>query len=144
MSFLGGETDAEVLANRAAFPDDFVQRDDFKLIFDALSNTAYVDRILTNLGVSIPQRNQLIADLNAGTKTRAQVLTEIVNNGIVIQAAFNRTFVLAEYFGYLRRDPEVTGFNAWLTFLNANPTEFRTMVRGFVDSIEYRSRFGPP
>ena len=144
MSFIGGDTDAEVLANRAAFPDDFVQRDDFKLIFDSLSNTAYVDRLLTNLMVSIPQRNQLIADLNAGTKTRAQALTEVVNNGVVVQAEFNRTFVLAEYFGYLRRDPEPAGFNAWLAFLDANPTDFRTMVRGFMDSNEYRSRFGPP
>jgi hypothetical protein len=49
-----------------------------------------------------------------------------------------------QYFGYLRRDPEPTGFNAWLAFLNANPTDFRTMVFGFVNSQEYRGRFGPP
>jgi len=36
------------------------------------------------------------------------------------------------------------GFNAWLNYLNANPTDFRTMVRGFADSIEYRLRFGQP
>ena len=144
MSFLGGNTEEEVLANRAAFPDDFVQRDDFKLIFDSLSNTEYVDGLLNNLVVPLPQRLQLIAELNAGTKTRAQALTEIVNSPGAVQIAFNRTFVLAEYFGYLRRDPEPAGFNAWLAFLDANPTDFRTMVRGFMDSNEYRSRFGPP
>ncbi len=144
MSALNGSTDAEVLANRARFPDDFVQRDEFRTIFDSLSNAAYVDRLIANTGVSNPNRNQLVADLNAGTKTRAQVLREIVDTGQFVQAAYNRTFVLAEYFGYLRRDPDPAGFQAWLNYLNANPTDFRTMVRGFVDSIEYRSRFGPP
>ncbi len=57
---------------------------------------------------------------------------------------YNDAFVLMEYFGYLRRDPETAGFNAWLTYLNAHPTEFRTMVNGFVNSIEYRLRFGRP
>jgi Tol biopolymer transport system component len=144
MSALGGATSAEALANRARFPDDFVQRDAFHAIYDSLSNAAYVDRLIANAGVSLPNRNQLVADLDAGTKTRAQVLREVVDTTQFVQAAFNRTFVLAEYFGYLRRDPEPAGFNAWLNYLNANPNDFRTMVRGFVDSIEYRARFGPP
>jgi Domain of unknown function (DUF4214) len=55
---------------------------------------------------------------------------------------FNRAFVLVEYFGYLRRDPDPGGFNAWLNFLNAHPGDFRTMVNGFVNSLEYRQRFG--
>jgi Tol biopolymer transport system component len=144
MSALGGETAAEVLANRARFPDDFVQRDEFRMIFDTLSNAAYVDRLIANTGVSFANRNQLVADLDAGTKTRAQVLREIVDSQQFVQAAYNRTFVLAEYFGYLGRDADTAGFNAWLAFLNANPNDFRTMVRGFLDSVEYRARFGPP
>jgi hypothetical protein len=36
------------------------------------------------------------------------------------------------------------GYNDWLNYLNANPTDFRSMVRGFVDSTEYRRRFGAP
>jgi len=49
-----------------------------------------------------------------------------------------------QYFGYLRRDPEEVGFNDWLNYLTANPTDFRTMVHGFVNSVEYRMRFGQP
>jgi TolB protein len=143
---LGGDTDAEALANRARFPDEFTQRPEFGAIFDGLSNAAYVDRLILNTGATIPAatRNQLVADLDAGTKTRAQVFREIVESQPFITAAFNRVFVLMQYFGYLRRDPEITGFNAWLNYLNANPTDFRTMVFGFVNSQEYRSRFGPP
>jgi len=68
----------------------------------------------------------------------------VVENVLFVNntATFNRAFVLAEYFGYLRRDPDQTGFNAWLAFLNANPTDQRTMVNGFVNSAEYRMRFG--
>lgn len=144
LSALGGATDAEVLANRSRFADDFVGRDEFRAIFDPLTNEAYVDRLIANTGVGFPNRNQLVADLNAGVKTRSQVLREVVDTAQFVQAAYNRTFVLAEYFGYLGRDPDPAGFNAWVAFLNANPNDFRTLVRAFVDSVEYRSRFGPP
>ena len=142
LSAVGGATDEEALANRARYPDDFVQRPEFGAIYDSLSNAAYVDRLIANAGVTLPNRDQLVADLNASTKTRAQVFNEIVDSTQFTSAAFNRTFVLSQYFGYLRRDPDPAGFQAWLTFLNANPTDFRTMVNGFLNSIEYRARFG--
>ena len=55
---------------------------------------------------------------------------------------FNEAYVVMEYFGYLRRDPDALYF-AWLDVINQtnNP---RGMVTGFVNSIEYRQRFGPP
>ncbi len=144
LSALGGVTDDEALANRARFPDDFSQRPEFGAIFDSLSNAAYVDRLITNTGVTIANRDQLVADLNANVRTRGQVLRDILDNTAFTVATTNRAFVLSQYFGYLRRDPDAAGFQAWLNFLNANPTDFRSMVRGFVDSIEYRARFGPP
>ena len=103
-----------------------------------------MDRLIANAGVTIPNRDQLVADLNSGAKTRSQVFREIVDSQPFVAKEFNRIFVLMQYFGYLRRDPEAFGFNAWLNYLNANPTDFRTMVFGFVNSQEYRSRFGPP
>jgi hypothetical protein len=78
------------------------------------------------------------------SKTRAQVLREVVESNEVKSKMFNDAFVLMEYFGYLRRDAEPAGLNAWLTYLNANPTDYRTMVRGFINSVEYRKRFGDP
>ncbi len=144
LSSIGGATDEEALANRARYPDDFIQQPEFSAIYDSLSNAAYVDRLLTNAGVTLTNRDQLVADLNAGTKTRAQAFNEIVDSQQFTRAAFNRAFVLSEYFGYLRRDPDAAGFQAWLNYLNANPTDFRTMVNGFVNSIEYRNRFGQP
>ena len=68
----------------------------------------------------------------------------IVESGEVDAKEYNGAFVAAEYFGYLRRDPEADGFNNWLNYLTAHPTDFRMMVNGFVNSIEYRLRFGRP
>jgi hypothetical protein len=51
-----------------------------------------------------------------------------------------------QYFGYLRRDPDQLGFDFWLKKLNDHGGDFRAaqMVKAFLDSIEYRKRFGQP
>jgi len=50
-----------------------------------------------------------------------------------------------EYFGYLRRDADTSGFNFWLNKLNAFGGNFvdSEMVKAFITSGEYRQRFGP-
>ncbi|HEX8632766.1 MAG TPA: DUF4214 domain-containing protein, partial [Pyrinomonadaceae bacterium] len=73
-----------------------------------------------------------------------QVLREVVESNEVKTRMYNDAFVQMEYFGYLRRDAEPAGFNAWLAYLNAHPGDYRTMVRGFINSVEYRKRFGQP
>jgi hypothetical protein len=58
---------------------------------------------------------------------------------------FNAAFVQMEYFGYLLRDPDDGGFNFWLGKLNTfgNWVDAQ-MVLAFINSPEYRSRFGAP
>ena len=133
-------------ANRSAFADEFIEREEFRNLFESLSNAAYVDALTRTAAVTLANREQLVSDLNAGRRTRSQVLREIVESQAFAgrRSNFNMAFVLAQYFGYLRREPDPAGFQAWLNYLNANPTDFRTMVNGFVNSIEYRSRFGRP
>jgi hypothetical protein len=53
----------------------------------------------------------------------------------------NRVFVTLLYFGYLKRDPEKTGFEEWLKTLSANQDR-EHVVDGFLNSSEYRRRFG--
>ncbi|HKR60055.1 MAG TPA: hypothetical protein VJS64_09970, partial [Pyrinomonadaceae bacterium] len=55
---------------------------------------------------------------------------------------FNQAFVVMQYFGYLRRDPDAL-YVDWIAVLDANPNDFRGMVNGFMNSLEYRFRFGP-
>jgi hypothetical protein len=46
-----------------------------------------------------------------------------------------------QYFGYLRRDPDLAGFNFWLGLLNQQPSNARGMVCAFTTSQEYQQRF---
>jgi hypothetical protein len=161
MRSVTGPTASDVYARRALFPANFTQRQEFRSAYDALSHTAYVNALLDRYGfISIttpdPQnpeggtkttlsRADLIARLSAqgaSNLTRAQVLRAIVESDEVRAAEFTRAYVAMQYYGYLRRTPETSGFNAWLNYLNAHPTDARTMVNGFLNSGEYRARFG--
>jgi hypothetical protein len=88
--------------------------------------------------------NDLINGLNGATLTKGQVLRAIAQSDeISLQKESVNAFVASQYYGYLRRAPDAGGFNNWTTFLMNNPNDFRTMVNGFVNSPEYRLRFGP-
>jgi lysophospholipase L1-like esterase len=141
-----GATPEEVFARRLAFAHAWVERPEFKTRYaDTLSHAEFVDKLLATAGVALNgsvTRNSLVSDLNARTKTRAEALFALVEHPSVDARERNGAFVAMQYFGYLRRDPEADGYNAWLAYLNANPTDFRTMVRGFVNSPEYQLRFG--
>lgn len=90
-------------------------------------------------------RDALVAGLDGATETRATVLRKIAQNEELASNEFNRAFVTMQYFGYLRRDPDASGFNFWLNKLNAFNGNFvnAEMVKAFLVSSEYRQRFGP-
>lgn len=64
---------------------------------------------------------------------------------------FTRAFVLIQYFGYLRRNPndepdvDFSGYYFWLSKLNQFGDDFvrAEMVKAFITSLEYRGTFGP-
>ncbi|HEX9919441.1 MAG TPA: DUF4214 domain-containing protein, partial [Pyrinomonadaceae bacterium] len=145
LSRLNGATPEESNALRANFTAGFATRNEFFVTLSRRDNAQYVDRLIANTGVPFANRDALIASLDAGQKTRAQVLQEIVDGTQFVSdvPTFNRAYVLSQYFGYLRRNPDTAGYDMWLNYLMANPRDFRTMVNGFVNSVEYRQRFGP-
>ena len=134
-------------ANKVAYFNDFVNRPEFISIYGSLTSGQYVDSLIANSGVSFTQaeRDALVNGLNGNTETRATVLRKISDKPSFRQAETNRMFVLMEYFGYLRRDPDTAGFNFWLTKLNQFNGNFvkADMVKSFIVSGEYRGRFGP-
>jgi hypothetical protein len=145
MNAVTGATGPEVDQKRAQFATDWVLRADFLTSFPrSLTPTQFVDNILSTAGVTVANRSQIISDLTAAGNTdaaRAVAMRAIADSPEETNKEFNPSFVYMQYVGYLRREPEITGFNAWLTYLTANPTDFREMVRGFMDSTEYRARF---
>ena len=67
----------------------------------------------------------------------------IAGNSRFVSAKFNETFVIMEYFGYLRRDADAAGFAFWLNKLSEFDGNFERaeMVKAFIVSGEYRDRF---
>jgi hypothetical protein len=94
--------------------------------------------------------NQLAPDPTSAT-LRSQVLRSISENGTFHNRQFNKAFVLMQYFGYLRRNPNASpdtnfdGYNFWLGKLNQFNGNFvnAEMVKAFITSGEYIGRFGP-
>jgi hypothetical protein len=140
--------------NKQSFTTEFVQRTRFTTGFPgSLTPAQFVDALNANAGnpLSQAERDQLVSDLTNGAKTRAQVLRAVAEDVDLFNAESNRAFVLMQYFGYLRRNPndvpdsDYTGFDFWLTKLNQFNGDFinAEMVKAFITSGEYRQRFGP-
>ena len=165
LASISGTTAAEVFAKRAAYANSFVGRTEFTGIYGAMTNTQFVNALMSgaqgqnynltsittrdpaspDIGAKITLTTaDLINRLTAGTMTKGQVLRAIAQSDeITLNKEAVNAFVASQYYGYLRRTPDTVGFNGWVTYLQNNPNDFRTMVNGFVNSPEYRSRFGP-
>ena len=141
-SVSGFLSDAQLEAARVAFVNDFMSRPDFVTAYNGLNNAQYVDKLLLTAQVNPhPSRDFWVTALGDGTRTRAQVLREIAESTEVYNKYFNQAFVVMQYFGYLRRDPDAFYLD-WIQVLNSTG-ESRGMITGFVNSQEYRFRFGP-
>jgi probable HAF family extracellular repeat protein len=157
-----GNPGAEALleANKNAFVLEFVQRQRFTDNNNyplTLTPAAVVDKMNERAGgvLTQAQRDALVAQLaNSSNVTagRASVLRQIAENATLKNNETNRAFVLMQFFGYLRRNPndpqdvDYTGFDFWLQKLNQFSGDFRRaeMVKSFIISTEYRERFGKP
>jgi hypothetical protein len=158
MSFVAGQTAEEVYARKAQLATLFTERQEFKTLYGGMTNAQYVNALLARYQlaqVTTPDPTQpdgsakvtltaaeLTNRLNADTLTRAQVLRAVADSDAVGTSEFNNAFVGMQYYGYLRRKPDDAGFQAWLGVLQSG--NVRTMVDGFLNSVEYKLRFGQP
>jgi len=153
-----GDWQTQIETNKKAFFVGWVQRPEFIALFPVgMAPASFVDALNANTGNSLTQaeRNALVNQLSADNSTngRAAAVRQVVENSAFSQREFNRAFVLMQYFGYLRRNPNdapelnrnFDGFNFWLAKLNQFNGDFvaAEMVKAFTSSSEYRSRFGP-
>jgi len=146
--------------NKNAFTEEFVQRPAFLTALPlSMTATDFVNKLNDNakdvnnaLPLSTTERDNLVTALNNGTMTRAQVLRAVAEDADLANSEKNRAFVLMQYFGYLRRNPndppesglDYGGYNFWLGKLNGANGDFiaAEMVKAFITSPEYRRRFG--
>jgi hypothetical protein len=153
---------AKLEANKQAFAAAFVTRSRFTSAYaTSLTPTQFVDALYANAGVASPPSAERSAAINefggagntADAGARGRALRRVAENSTLGQQELNRAFVLMQYFGYLRRNPNdppelglnFDGYNFWLGKLNQFNGNFvdAEMVKAFITSGEYRQRFGP-
>ncbi|HEV2826047.1 MAG TPA: S8 family serine peptidase [Pyrinomonadaceae bacterium] len=154
-----GDWQTQLENNKVAFTQEFVTRTRFTTAYPTTMTPAeFVDALFLKAGVTptADERSSIInefggAGTSADTAARARALRRVAENTVLKQQEKNKAFVLMQYFGYLRRDPNAgqdsdhTGYDYWLKKLNDFDGNFinAEMVKAFLVSIEYRQRFGP-
>ena len=163
-----GDWQARLEQNRRRYLEEFVSRPEFVSEFPLGTRAAdYVEKLFTNAGVTPTQAetDAAIAAYGAGDAAgRAAALKSVTDSDTVFTALYNPSFVLMQYYGYLRRNPDgapdlnFSGYDFWLNKMNSfsQPGENvrdeavalarvrrAEMVRAFISSDEYRKRFGP-
>jgi hypothetical protein len=146
--------------NKQSYARDFVQTSRFVPAFPAtLTPAQFVDKLFANAGVTptSSERTKAInefgsAATSSNVAARALALRDVAESSTFSTQEFNRAFVLMEYFGYLRRNPndapettlDHSGFEFWLNKLNQFNGDYikAEMVKAFISSSEYRQRFG--
>jgi hypothetical protein len=142
--------------NKAAFLRAFVSRERFRSAYPGgMSAEAFVAALDANAGgvLTAAERNALTAELSSDDTDagRAGVLLKVAEHAELSRREYNKAFVLMQYFGYMRRNPnegqdaDWRGYHFWLQKLEDAGGNFvhAQMVRAFIDSIEYRQRFAP-
>jgi len=136
-------------ANKSAYASQVANSAAFNTRFPQTDATSYVDALYASAGFppSPAERQAAVDAYNAAPNVaaaRAAALRVAADSNSVRAAEFNTAFVLMEYFGYLRRNPDEEGYNHWLSKLNQFNGNFveAEMVKAFISSIEYRQRFG--
>jgi len=152
---IGGSSLAQAQLDLA---NAFTLRPEFIAKYPAsLDGPAFVDAILgtvhNDIGVDLTsQRNGLITLFNSGGRGAViyrladdNAATNPIDNRAFIDAEYNRAFVATQYFGYLRRNPDMAGFLFWLDQVSSAPLrdvqKQHAMVCSFITSTEYQRRF---
>ena len=151
-----GNWQSQLEDNKQSYALDLVQSPDFIAAYpDSMSSDQFITKLDTNAGgvLSPAEKVNLLGLLVGvpGVPGRALVVRAIAEDSDLKNAEFNKAFVLMQYFGYMRRNPNdapdtnFDGFNFWLGKLNQFNGNFvdAEMVKAFIISGEYRQRFGP-
>lgn len=158
--------DTRLEQNIQMFFREFVQRPEFVTPFPMGTAAAtYVDTLFANATVTptTAERNAAISAYGSGdTAGRAAALRSVSDSNSMFQKQYNPAFVLMEYYGYLRRNPDdspdnnFSGYDFWLNKMNqfSLPNEDvrnesvalgrvkrADMVKSFLVAGEYRQRF---
>lgn len=149
----------KIEANKRDLLAQFVTREEFLAQYpSSLTPAQFVASLNANTGGSLTVHEAAAAATEFGGATdsadaaaRQRALLRVAESRAFYDREINPAFVLMQYFGYLQRNPDdapddsnLVGFNFWLKKLNDFKGDFAKaeMVRAFIESAEYRGRFG--
>ncbi|MFN2511547.1 MAG: hypothetical protein ABR568_08900 [Pyrinomonadaceae bacterium] len=155
---VGNSTDWEAIlnANQTAFANAWVDRPAFLARYPTTDANTYVTSLIATAGLTgqlDPAR--IVSEMSGvgggypSAAARAVGLRRVIESAAFDTREKSPAFVLMQYFGYLRRNPNdapdnnLNGYNFWLTKLNQHNGDFHAaeMVRSFIVAGEYNSRF---
>lgn len=164
-----GNWEAQLAQNQQDFARAWIQRAEFLAAFPtSITAAQFVDQLFLRSEVTptTAERNAAIAAFGSGdTNGRAAALRSVADTGSVYNKQYNPAFVLMQYIGFLRRNPNDApdtnygGFDFWLGKMNSfsvagenvrneevarRRAQRAEMVRAFLLASEYRGRFGQP
>jgi PKD repeat protein len=160
-----GDWKGQLEANKQQYALDFVSRPEFQAAHNGQGAGDFVGSLFANAGVAPTEgeRDAAVSAFGTGDAAgQARALRSVADSGSVYNKLYNAGFVLSQYFGYLRRNPndapdgDFSGYNFWLSKLNSfsqpgddvrddsvaqRRAQRAEMVRAFIESAEYRERF---
>jgi hypothetical protein len=124
-------------ASSRAFGEAWVNRRGFISKYAGLSDEQYVSALFSQaaLDETGSQRVRLLQQLQDKTITRAAVLQQVVADPIFATKEIKPAFVLLLYFSYLHRDPDLEGYQFWLSNLDRS-SDYGGLTRAFANAIE--------
>ena len=114
----------------------------FHLLYGALDNAAFVNRVYQNVLGRAPDAAGLAfwtGQLNTAQLTRGQMMLQFTVSPEHRTRIQNRALVTLMYIGFLRRSPEPAGVAFWTGELNRGVSPV-TVCGSFADSAEYLGR----
>lgn len=120
------------------FASNFVQRTELKQAYpDTMTPTEFATKLFGSANLTGPANDALrqaaIDALTSNAKTRAQVLLDVIEIGEFKTREYNPAFVLMQYFGYLRRNPEQAGYDFRVDVVNnRDPNNYQGMICSFL------------
>lgn len=136
----GSQTPAEQVQNKIALVRDFVARPEFQGIYGQYTTAdAFVSALCAKAGVTPASKATIVQQ---AATDRALAVKAFIETPEVSNKFYDRGFIAMQYYGYLRREPEANGFQFWQNKMLETNHDYRFMVSGFINSDEYKLRFG--
>lgn len=136
----GPKTVAEQVVAKNNYVKDFTNKAEFQAIYGtATSADAFVNALCSRAGVTPANKAAII---QTAQTDKAAALKAFIETPEVSAKFYDRGFISMQYYGYLRREPEPAGFQFWQQKMIETNHDYRFMVGGFINSDEYRLRFG--